>query len=171
MYRHGCEDNIIESTGLCKSSQFMLFTMVRLLLFLPSRRLSVSHLCPQLNLFATVLSVGSRSVRSFPAEASGCPPISIPGYGMDWCPAIQRATLLWYQGVLLIFGNESWPLPMFNFSLQGREADCLVQFVAVPHHRGICWKGFWRPSSYHQFSMPNRKKPWELCPCVKWWWW
>ena len=69
--------------------------MVRFLLFLPSRRLSVSDPC-QRHLF--VSSAGFWSVSSFPAaEASGCPPISIPVYGMDWYPAIQRAPLLWYR--------------------------------------------------------------------------
>ena len=33
---------------------------------------------------------------------------------------------------------------MYNFSLQGRETDCSVQSIVVPHHGGI-WKGFWRP--------------------------
>ena len=71
----------------------MLFTIVRLFSFLPSQ-LSVSDPC-QLNLFAIVLSVGARLVSSFlPAEASGCPPISLSVYGMDWFPAIQRKPLL-----------------------------------------------------------------------------
>ena len=58
-----------------------------LLSFLPSL-LSVSDPC-QLNLFAIVLSVRSISVSNFPAEASGCPPISFPVYGTDWYPAFE----------------------------------------------------------------------------------
>ena len=144
--------------------------MVRFLLFFPSRRLRI------LTLFNYICVFILQDADSLVVSPQKPVDVHLTAFqSMEWIGTLP------FKGHRCFDTDNYCPssetnLDLFQFATSFykgvKGVKQIVRFspLLYPIGRWGLWKGFWRPSSYHRY-MPSCKKPWELCPCVEWWWW